>query len=66
MTKRKTPPRPRRMALQLTPEDVADLETIVGLMRKDRKIPRLRGRLGREKAVRYAIWRVIDRAGEGG
>jgi len=54
------------MALQLTPEDEADLETIVALMRKDRKIPRLRGRLGREKAVRYAIWRVIDRAGESG
>jgi hypothetical protein len=46
--------------LRLSPEEVAELDTIVGWMERDPKIRRLRARLGREKAVRYAIGYLVE------
>lgn len=69
VTKRKPTPRKpalRRMTLRLDATDEADLDLIVEVMRKDPVIRRLRGRLGREKAVRYAIGVLVESAARGG
>jgi hypothetical protein len=65
--KRRKPDDPRQedrpdtttIHLRLTEEEVADLDKIVGWMREDPALRRLRMKLGREKALRYAVGRVI-------
>lgn len=68
MKRKPTPRKPafRRMTLRLDATDEADLDTVLELMRKDPVIRRLRGRLGREKAVRYAIGVLVESAARGG
>lgn len=46
--------------LRLSPEEAAELDIIVGWMSLDPKIRRLRARLGREKAIRYAVGYLIE------
>ena len=45
--------------LRLSPAEVAELDTIVGWMKSDPQLGRLKLRIGREKAVRYAIGRCL-------
>jgi hypothetical protein len=46
--------------LRLSREEVAELDKIVGWMKLDPKIRRLKANIGREKAIRYAIGHIID------
>lgn len=46
--------------LRLSPEEAAELDTIIGWMKLDPKIRRLHDRLGRAKAIRYAIGYIIE------
>lgn len=48
------------MHLGLDAIDIANLEKIIAMMRRDPKIGRLHAKLGREKAARYAIAHCVE------
>jgi len=61
MSKRKEKPeQDTPMHIRLNPEELAELDTIVGWMKRDPKLRRLKSNLGRAKAIRYAIGHIID------
>jgi hypothetical protein len=45
--------------LRVDGKELAELDTIVGWMRTDPELQRLRLKIGREKALRYAVGRLI-------
>lgn len=58
-TRKKTLRKGTVMGLRLADEEIAELDTIAGWMRKDPKIRRLKANIGRPAAIRYAIGRLI-------
>lgn len=52
--------------LRMDPEFAAELDRIVEWLQKNRQIGRLRVKLGREKALRYAVGHFIDNPPEQG
>jgi len=49
----------RPLHLRLSPAEVAELDTIAGWMKSDPQLGRLKLRIDRVKAVRYAIGRCL-------